>query len=145
MSKKNSSSKTVGIAVTPILQDTGANTTACEIDAMSGSSSHVKGGIVKLKSNNSYELNFEIQQSSDPGAPDVLFATPGTEAFWCDADSCSLASGPPPNGCFLSNPTVSADQKTLTVEANPGGGDGLMFYRLNFDDGTSYDPIIIHN
>jgi hypothetical protein len=127
-----------GIAVTPILKN--GTTTVCEIDALAGGSSHVKGGIIKLDRKKSYSLRFEIQPTTN--FPNLSFEATGAEAFWCNPTTCPTNTG---LGGFLTNPGVSTDKKVLTVDVDPSSTDGMVFYRLNFADGTNCDPIIIHN
>jgi hypothetical protein len=129
--------KPVDIDVTPVFQSTaGGGEVVCEID---GLSSHTKGGVIKLKSGQSYELNFTL-----PSAAGITFEADGEDAFWCNGSSCPTAKGT--NGGGLANPTVSPDQLTLTVKADPPAGTkGYAFYRLNFTGGGSFDPVIIHD
>lgn len=130
----------VGIIVTPVLQS-GENV-ACEVNAAAGSSSNVKGGMVKLKGGKEYDLQFALPSPNDLG---LSFMPDGDDAFWCCTDECPTEEGNGSGG-WLSNPTVSADQLTLTVNAAPpNGGKGMIFYRLNFDNGSYFDPIIIHD
>src|SRR5437868_8449478 len=105
------SRKTVHIGVTPVIQQ--GTETACEIDAIHGSS-HVKGGIIHLQNNSSFQLKFEIQQAA--GGPTVNFPSNGNAAFSCNSGSCPTASSPSSGG-FLGNPQVP-DPKTLTVDAD---------------------------
>jgi len=133
----------VRIAVTPIFQN--GTDTVCEIDALAGSSSNVKGGVIKLKKNQSYTLQFEIQPPPS-GVPAVSFQATGAQAFACSNNGCPTTSSGSSGG-FLCNPQVpnSQNQKMLTVDADPASAKSMMFYRLNFSDGTSYDPIVIHD
>lgn len=130
----------VGIIVTPIVQS--GDNVACEIDATAGNSSNVKGGMVKLKGGKEYDLQFALPSPNDLG---LLFEADGDDAFWCCTYECPTKEGNGSGG-WLSNPTVSPDQLTLTVHAAPPNGrKGMIFYRLNFNNGGSFDPIIIHN
>jgi hypothetical protein len=42
----------------------------------------------------------------------------------------------------VKNVTIAGD--VLTVEIVPDGSKNAIHYSLNFADGTSFDPIIIH-
>lgn len=130
----------VEIIVTPIVQSD--DNVACEINAAAGSSSNVKGGMVKLKNGKSYQLQFELPAANSLG---LIFPSAGEDAFWCCTTECPTEAGNDSGG-WLSDPEVSDDGLTLTLQANPPHGDkGLIFYRLNFDNGASFDPIIIHD
>lgn len=128
----------VGIQVTPLFQQ--GNTIVCELEPLAGDSSNVKAGIIKLKRGKTYELSFQLASGNPPG---LLFAPNGMDAIWWDTNSCPTHSLH--NGGGLSNPNVSADQSTLTVDVDPPAISGLVFYSLNFDNGGSFDPIIIHD
>jgi hypothetical protein len=129
--------KDVQVDVTPVYQAAGSNgEVVCEIDGPS--SAHTKGGVIKLKSGQSYNLKFTL-----PSTAGVTFHATGDDAFWCSSSTCPTAKGT--NGAGLKNPSVSSDQLTLTVEADPPTGKGLVFYRLNFAGGGSFDPVIIHD
>lgn len=130
--------KDVDINVTPVFQAAGGNgEVVCEIDGPS--SAHTKGGVIKLKSGQSYNLKFTL-----PSTTGVTFHASGDDAFWCNGSSCPTAKGTYGGG--LNNPTVSSDQLTLTVQADPPAGTkGMAFYRLNFAGGGSFDPVIIHD
>ena len=129
------------IAVTPVFTD-GSTTTICEIgDLPGGPGNNAKGGVIKLKKNKSYRLSFEIQSTA--AVPNLKFKANGDDAFWCSTSvGCPTAKGV---GGFLKNPVVSNNNRTLTVEADEGNSDLYDFYRLNFDDGTCWDPVIIKN
>jgi hypothetical protein len=129
----------VAVDVTPKLVQ--GNTVVCEIDAGSGAGGKVKGGIIKLQRGNYYQLVFVLQQGDVPG---LQFTQGGSNAFWCDMNSCPTASSNNSNN-QLSNPTVSPDGLTLTVDADPKPPKNAVYYSLNFNNGGSYDPIIIHD
>jgi hypothetical protein len=136
MSENSLNANPISIAVTPLA--TIGSETICAIDPMAGNSGHIKGGVIKLTSGSARTLSFEIQ----PGSSSENFSAAGDDAFWCRQGSCPTEKGV---SGFLTNPRVP-DGKTLLVDANPPqGSSGIMFYRLNFDDGTHFDPIIIHN
>jgi hypothetical protein len=128
----------VRVAVTPTLVQGG--TVVCEIDGGPGAGGKVKGGIIKLKGG-PYQLMFEIQTGDVPG---LQFDKGAGGAFWCDMDSCPAGLGNNSNG-QLSNPVVSPDGLTLTVDADPKPPRNAVHYSLNFNNGCRYDPIIIHD
>jgi hypothetical protein len=126
--------KEVTIEVTPKLQQ--GSTVVCEIDPAPGSNPHVKGGVIKLKKDDSYKLVFDIQPGDFAG---VEFDTNG--AIWCDMNSCPTGPGNNSNG-QMKNPVVGPATR-LSVDVDPDGTKNAVHYRLNFNVGN-YDPIIIH-
>jgi hypothetical protein len=128
----------VAVDVTPKLVQ--GNTVVCEIDGGPGAGGKVKGGIIKLKSG-SYQIAFTLQPGDLPG---LQFVQGGGNAFWCDTNSCPTVSSNNSNN-QLSNPQVSPDGSTLTVDADMSPPKSAIFYSLNFNNGKSYDPIIIHD
>jgi hypothetical protein len=145
-----SSRTTVNVEVTPKLKQ--GNETYCEIDAAPGSGHFVKGGIIKLPTTGTeYEVNFKlVSAASSREADDHCWkldehsagdgcAAQVSHAFWSNRGSCPTG---PMQDSQVKNVTVSGD--TLTVEIVPDGTKNAIHYSLNFADGTSFDPIIIH-
>lgn len=131
----------MGIELTPVLQI--GNTVVCEVDpkAGGGGSGKVKGGVINLKKRDSYQLEFEIK---DGNPPNLKFAPAGDDAFWCGTGTCPTSKGNGSGG-VLYNPTVTASGSKLTVDVDSSPSSGIYFYRLNFDNGGNFDPIIIHD
>lgn len=136
MGGKHMARRDVTIEVTPKLVQ--GTTVVCEIDPAPGSNAHVKGGVVKLKKDDSYQLIFEIQPGDVPG---VQFDQGANGAIWCEMNSCPAAPGNNSSG-QVKNPRVGPPT-TLAVDVDPDGSRNAVHYRLNFNVGN-YDPIIIH-
>lgn len=133
----------ITIDVTPkLVQNTAQGTLVlCEIDQSGGGNSNVKGGLIKLRRGSDYQLTFQIQPGDVPG---LQFDQGANGAFWCDMDSCPGGPGNNSQG-QLNNPRVDPHDPTkLTVDADPDGTRNGVHYRLNFNNGGSFDPVIIH-
>ena len=113
----------------------------CEIDPGPGSGGKVKGGVIKLRRGADYQIVFELQDGDVPG---LQFAQGGSNAFWCDINTCPTSAGNNSNG-QLTNPTVDSTGRKLTVDATPTAQKNAVHYRLNFNNGCNFDPIIIHD
>jgi hypothetical protein len=142
---------TVNVEVTPKLKQ--GSETYCEIDAASGSGQFVKGGIIKLrKSGAGYEVKFKLMSPATLGGDDHCWkpdddrlraedgcAATVSSAFWSHRGACPTSAM---QDSQVKNVTISGD--VLTVEIVPDGSPNAIHYSLNFADGTSFDPIIIH-
>ena len=142
---------TVNVEVTPKLKQGGES--YCEIDAASGSGHFVKGGIIKLdKSGAEYEVNFKLMSGASIEGDDHCWkpdderlsaedgcAATVSSAFWSHRGACPTG---PIQDNQVKNVTIAGD--VLTVEIVPDGSKNAIHYSLNFADGTSFDPIIIH-
>lgn len=147
---------TVDVIVTPQIRQ--GNDVYCEIDpAGGGSARYVKGGIIKLRSGGTYDVNFTIQAfgakdeaqikecgdlawSAEQGeCATVQGAATMSNAFWSDRHSCPTSAT---QDSQVKNVTVNGG--TLTVEIVPDGSRNVVHYSLNFADGSSCDPIIIN-
>jgi hypothetical protein len=130
---------TVPIKVTPLFIH--KKETICLIEPPSGNK---KGEMLGLNRNQAYTLEFTLEQTPpSPGPQNLRFATNASDAFWCDEDDCPKHETL--DGQYES-PQVTNDGKTLLVTARPTGPDpSAVHYVLNFDNNTSFDPIIIHD
>src|SRR3954470_14636657 len=89
----------VDIEVTPlIIQD---QIVVCQLEPGAGSNANVKSGLIRLKRNNSYKLQFQL----DP-AGNLQFDQAQRGPFWCDDRSCPTSEMNNSNG-QLKNPVVS--------------------------------------
>ena len=107
---------------------------ACEIDPPVN---YIKGGNISLPQGH-YALDFKLLD----GAPPNLNFEPDKnglcQAFWSDADDCPTHEMNDPQY----HPTL-VDGRTLHVDVDTSG-QNAVHYRLNFDNGGNFDPIIIH-
>lgn len=129
--------KRIEIEVTPQLAQ--GDSVICDVAAPS---EHHKGGHVRLKKGESYTLQFNLH----PGSPTNLHFKPEQgghcDAFWSDAHQCPQTSMNAPQ---YKDPRLNGpDSLEVDVDVEPGGDASAVHYRLNFDDGRSFDPIIIH-
>lgn len=132
---------TVRIDVTPVFQQ--GNELFCAIDPPGANQ---QGGMIRLNRGTATTLRFDLQPH--PNFPNLRFDPPndgsnsGSEAFWCDANDCPTHSLMDPQ---YQNPQLSNGGARLEVDAAPGAaGPSGVHYRLNFDNGCHFDPIIIH-
>ena len=128
----------VAIDVTP--QFVHGHTIICDVDPPS---KHHKGGHIRLPRGHSYTLEFKLQ----PGTPANLHFKPDQdgrcEAFWSDLHECPTHASNVPQ---YENPRLAApDRIEVDVDVEQGGKPTAVHYRLNFDDGRYFDPIIIHD
>lgn len=123
----------VVVDITPMLRNGG--TVYCEVDPAPGSGRYVKGGVIKLPRGATYDVEFRIQ----PGEVEGLQFDPEAP-FWSAANACPGAAG---NDGQFTDPTY-VDPTTASVRATPVGGKNAVHYRLNFNDGSNCDPIIIN-
>jgi hypothetical protein len=130
----------VTINVTPLFKQ--RNEVTCDIDPQQG---YMKGGNITLSKAASYTLIFCLQ----PGNPANLQFQPnqgGTcAAFWTDTANC-----PTPNAQdgYYVNPRLDPtdpNNTTLLVDVNPPNVDYAVHYRLDFNNGCYFDPIIINH
>jgi hypothetical protein len=142
---------TVNVEVTPQLKQ--GSETYCEIDAAPGSGHFVKGGIIKLgKSGAEYEVNFKLMSAASLEGDDHCWKSDDNQlsaqetgsaavssAFWSRRGACPTSAM---QDSQVKNVTIAGD--VLTVEIVPDGSKNAIHYSLNFADGTSFDPIIIH-
>jgi hypothetical protein len=127
----------VEVDVTP--QFAHGNAIICDVEPPS---QHRKGGHLRLPKGSSYTLQFKLL----PGAPADLHFKPehdgACDAFWSDAHECPQHAM---NARQYKNPRlVDADTLEVDVDVEHHEPPTAVHYRLNFDDGRSFDPIIIH-
>ena len=127
----------VEVQVTP--QFAHGDSVICDVSAPSD---HHKGGHLRLKKGQSYTLQFDLR----PGSPDDLHFKPEQggqcDAFWSDAHQCPETATNAPQ---YKDPRLSGPNRLeIDVDVEHGGDPSAVHYRLNFDDGRSFDPIIIH-
>ncbi|HET9813051.1 MAG TPA: hypothetical protein VFP57_05270 [Sphingomicrobium sp.] len=141
---------TVDVEVTPQLKQ-GAQT-YCEIDPAPGSNHYVKGGMIKLPKNGAeFEINFSLIGAAAMGEEDDACWKPEDDqgdaassravssAFWSNRGSCPTSAM---QDSQVTNVKVAGNVLTVTIV--PDGSKNAIHYSLNFADGTSFDPIIIH-
>jgi hypothetical protein len=122
---------TVQIGVTPLFKQ--GRQIICEIDPPPGNH---KGGMLHIGKGNACTLQFDLQA----GTPNPL-AFDG-DPFWWESDDCPRNQNCP---APYSNPRVTNKGATLTVDVAAVPTDSAVHYRLNFDNGCYFDPIIIRD
>jgi hypothetical protein len=129
--------KRVEIDVTP--QFAHGDTIVCDIEPPS---EHHKGGHIRLPKGRSYTLQFNLL----PGTPADLHFKPDLngkcEAFWSQAHECPQTATNAPQ--YKNARLDGSNRLEVDVDVEEGGDPNAIHYRLNFDDGRSFDPIIIH-
>ena len=124
---------TVSVDVTPLFQQ--GNVVACDIG-----SSAMNGGGIKLDKKKAYTLEFNLKAGTPAGLKFRANKQDGScDAFWSDPNDC------PRNQTNVGSyvPTRTSDSK-VTVQVNAPGQDACVYYRLNFENGRYFDPIIVH-
>lgn len=129
--------KRVDVNVTP--QFINGGSIICDVDPPI---EHRKGGHIRLPRGDSYILAFRLM----PGKPDEIRFKPDQngkcDAFWSDAQGCP---GRAMNVSSYGEPRLIApDRLEVEINVEQGSDPAAIHYRLNFDDGRSFDPIIIH-
>jgi hypothetical protein len=117
--------KSANISVTPKLTPHGV-----ECDIRGGN--EVVDEAIWLDKDSDYQVTFTIK-----GGPD--WALDKEKPFVCGPGRC-----PPPNSrsSALHAANIQDDSFTITV---PKGPRNVFHYRLNFENGGTYDPIIIRD
>lgn len=128
--------KWVDIDVTPVSQV--GSTVNCVIDPPS---EHKKNGHIRLDKGETYRLRFTLRDGNLPNLQFKPQVGGSCDAFWSDQNTCPSSAMSAPQYSDASN-----GPKKLEVNADvePGGAPIEIHYRLNFNDGRSFDPIIIH-
>lgn len=104
---------------------------ACDID----SPGNALNNAIFLDKATAYDVTFQLQ-----GNPGFGFDT--NNPFSNQNSRCPRNAGPVRAPCALKNPPApTANSFTITVSPT---AKGVTYYRLNFDNGTSCDPVIIH-
>jgi hypothetical protein len=131
-----SSLQPVIINVTPLFLQR-RKVVACDIDPPQNLKG---GGHVKLSKDTAYQLQFNLQPGPVPGVAFRANKSDGTcDAFWSDPDDC------PRNQTNDTDYTPTRINPTLLyVDVAAPGRDSCVNYRLNFENGWYFDPIIIH-
>lgn len=111
----------------------------CDVDSPSG---HLQHGHIRLKKGQTYTVEFRL----NPGNPRDLHFKPdqdgNCEAFWSHEHHCPETRM---NARQYSNARLeTADKLQVDVNLEQERDPSAVHYRLNFDDGHSFDPIIIH-
>jgi hypothetical protein len=130
--------KRVEVDLTP--QFVHAHTIICDVDPPK---EHHKGGHIRLPRGQSYTLAFKLQ----PGSPANLHFKPDQggkcDAFWSHPHDCPTHAMNVPE---YEQPRLTApDRLEVDVNVEHVGEPSAVHYRLNFDDGRYFDPIIIHD
>lgn len=123
--------QSVEVDVTPVF----GNGSVCEIEPGNGPShAFVKGGIIRLRGNPSFQVAFQLQ----PGDPaDLQFDT--SDPIWSLKSQCPGSSCKDPQVTIVScTPTV------LTVDVDPEPQQNDVHVSLGFSNGVRCDPIIIN-
>lgn len=121
----------IQIGVTPLF--TQGRQVICKIDPPQGNH---KGGMLHIRKRDTGTLRFNLQ----PGNPNPLAF--GRDPFWWDSDDCPMNQNCP---APYSNPRVTNNGSTLSVDVAAVPEDSAVHYRLNFDNGCYFDPIIIRD
>ena len=122
----------VSVDVTPVF----GNGTVCQIDAGDGPShSFVRGGVINLHGNPSFQVTWQLQ----PGTPAGLqFDT--SNPIWSDQSAC------PSSSCQDSQiSVVSCTATTLVTNVDPSPPANAVHVSLGWSNGERFDPIIINN
>jgi hypothetical protein len=117
--------KSANIEVTPKLTPHGI-----ECDIKGGD--EVVDEAIWLDRNNDYEVSFTIK-----GGPE--WALDENKPFMCGPGKC-----PPPTAQGSALRVGNIQSHAFTVEV-PKGPRNIFHYRLNFENGGTYDPIIIRD
>lgn len=125
----------VEIDVTPLSQSD--STVNCSIDPPPA---HKKNGNIRLDKGGSYTLQFNLRPGNIPTLKFKPEVGGSCDAFWSDGNGCPLSSMNVPQ--YPGQSLQGA--KRLDVDVEPVGSPAEIHYRLNFDEGRSFDPIIIH-
>ncbi len=127
--------KRVEIEVTPLSESGG--TVNCNIDPPSD---HKKNGHIRLDKGDTYTLQFNLRPGNIPTLQFKPEVGGSCDAFWSDPEGCPLSST---SAAQYTNPSLHG-AKRLDVDVEASGVPLEIHYRLNFDQGRSFDPIIIH-
>lgn len=110
------------------------NDVDCDISAAGKSDDNA----IFLNLNQPYEVTFRLQ--GNPG-----FGFHRTNPFGTNRGKCPPASATAHAPFRVTAFPSNANPHTFTVAVTPVTGRAVTYYRLNFDNGTSCDPIIIHD
>jgi len=125
------------IDVTPLSESGG--TVDCNIDPPPG---HKKNGNIRLDKGNAYTLQFNLKPGAIPTLKFKPEAGGSCDAFWSCENTCPLSSMNVPQ--YPDQSLHGAKRLDVDVDVEQGGPPLEIHYRLNFDQGRSFDPIIIH-
>ena len=129
--------KRVDIDVTP--QFVHDDAIICDVDPPE---EHRKGGHIRLTRGESYTLGFRLLPGRPPNVRFRRDQEGKCDAFWSDLHNCPQQAMNAPQ---YSEPRLSGpDRLEVDVNVEHGSEPAAVHYRLNFDDGRSFDPIIIH-
>jgi hypothetical protein len=129
--------KRVGIDVTP--QFVHGDTIICDVDPPS---EHHKGGHIRLPRGETYTLEFRLLPGHPPNLHFKADEQGKCDAFWSDPHKCPQQAMNAPQ---YRDPRLNGPNNLVVdVDVEHGGGPVAVHYRLNFDDGRSFDPIVIH-
>jgi hypothetical protein len=129
--------KRVEIQVTPLSQ-VGA-TVNCDIDPPPA---HKKNGNIRLDKGDTYTLQFNLRPGNIPTLQFKPEVGGSCDAFWSQANICPLTSMNDPQ--YPDQSLQGVKRLDVDVDVEHGEGTVEIHYRLNFDQGRSFDPIIIH-
>lgn len=121
--------QTINLKVTPGAK-IGQNELECDI---TGHKDYVVDDAVMLPHDKDFKLVFELDQNA--------------QVKWDRNNPFGAKTGkcPPTNAQAHSHiKKTSVNDRTLEVEARAPNKRSVVHYRLNFDDGSTCDPIIIH-
>lgn len=123
----------VTINVVPLFQQ--GNVVACDLV-----SADMNGGNLKLDKKKAYTLQFNLQAGTPTGLQFRANKQDGScDAFWSDPDDC------PHNQTNVAGYAPSRTSGTqLTVNVDAPGQNACVYYRINFENGRYFDPVIVH-
>lgn len=111
----------------------------CDVDSPTG---HLQHGHIRLKNGQTYTVEFRLKEGQPENLAFRADEDGKCEAFWSHEHYCPQSSM---NARQYSNPRLESPNK-LQVDVDLGreGDLSAVHYRLNFNDGRNFDPIIIH-
>lgn len=123
----------VSVNVTPLFQQ--GNVVACDIMCNA-----MNGGSIKLEKAKAYTLEFNLTSGAPAGLKFRANKQDGScDAFWSDPNDC------PHNQTNAAGYAATRQGDSLvSVDVNAPGQDACVYYRLNFENGRYFDPVIIH-
>ena len=107
----------------------------CEI-----SGADVVDGAIFLNKDDTYDLTFQLQGGGGVGVAEFDHSNP----FANRNAQCPGANAKPQPPCAVTVNPGAPQYDSFTVRVSPTGNKGVTHYRMNFADGLSCDPIMIH-
>ena len=129
---QKTAAQNVTVNVTPVF----GNGTICEIDPGDGPShAFVRGGIINLHGNPSFQVTWQLQ----PGDPPVALQFDTDNPVWSSQAGCPTGS--------CQDPQISVGSctpTTLVTNVDPQPPENAVHVSLGWSNGNRFDPIIIN-